>query len=320
MRDPYHILGISRGASFDDIKTAYRRASKIAHPDLGGSNEAMTELNAAYRFALNELKQGYKSSQNDDSTSSSNYSSESKANNQADAKSNPPEEATRDIDEELEALRNASERYEEQLRTKRQAAWDQGKHITWAIMTCDDFVGFFVRISRSGIKGQALLAVAVVGAGTLLFSFLSIHGDPPLSLSTPSPPPVIASPTEAKSPPQVVVQNPPVAPPVQKPKPSPQIKPPPPALPEERTLIASDGAQLKLASHVIYHLKLRLGQKTEFKAVAGAFKIIDPQNSIGTCVDQFEITVPPSSGTYIIMDRAIVSCMGDAFLEVHSTK
>jgi hypothetical protein len=317
MRDPYHILGISRRASFDDIKTAYRKASKIAHPDLGGSNAAMTELNAAYRFALNELKQGNRSSQNDDGRSSSNYSSESKESSQADSKSRSSEDDTRDIDEELEALRKASKRYEEQLRTKRQAAWDKGKHITWAIMTWDDFVGFFVRISRSGIKGQALLAVAVVGAGTLLFNFLSIRGN---QFPTPMPPPVIASPTEPALPPQVVAQNPPVAPPVQKPKPSPQIMPPPPALPEERTLIASDGAQLKLASNVIYHLKLRLGQKTEFKAVAGAFKIIDPQNSIGTCVDQFEITVPPSSGTYIIMDRAIVSCMGDAFLEVHSTK
>ena len=58
MRDPYEVLGIARGASFEEIRAAYRRASKSCHPDLGGSHEQMVELNAAYSFILNELKQG----------------------------------------------------------------------------------------------------------------------------------------------------------------------------------------------------------------------------------------------------------------------
>jgi curved DNA-binding protein CbpA len=55
MRDPYEVLGVARGASFEEIKAAYRRACKQRHPDLGGSHEAMVELNTAYGFVLNEL-------------------------------------------------------------------------------------------------------------------------------------------------------------------------------------------------------------------------------------------------------------------------
>ena len=34
VRDPYEILGVKRGASLDEIKAAYRRASKQRHPDM----------------------------------------------------------------------------------------------------------------------------------------------------------------------------------------------------------------------------------------------------------------------------------------------
>ena len=47
MRDPYEILGVARGASFEEIKAAYRRACLKRHPDMpGGSHEAMVELSA----------------------------------------------------------------------------------------------------------------------------------------------------------------------------------------------------------------------------------------------------------------------------------
>ena len=37
------------------IKRAYRRKAQVAHPDRGGDTAAMTQLNEAYRLALEEL-------------------------------------------------------------------------------------------------------------------------------------------------------------------------------------------------------------------------------------------------------------------------
>ena len=51
-RDPWEVLGVSRSASEEEIKTAYRRLAKQYHPDLHpGDEEAarrMNEINAAY--------------------------------------------------------------------------------------------------------------------------------------------------------------------------------------------------------------------------------------------------------------------------------
>ncbi len=61
MTDPYQILGISPGASDDEVKAAYRRLSQQYHPDLqsGNSvmediaNQKMSEINAAYDEIMN---------------------------------------------------------------------------------------------------------------------------------------------------------------------------------------------------------------------------------------------------------------------------
>jgi curved DNA-binding protein CbpA len=46
--DLYAVIGVARDASAAKIKAAYRRKSKAAHPDTGGSEEAFAALAQAY--------------------------------------------------------------------------------------------------------------------------------------------------------------------------------------------------------------------------------------------------------------------------------
>lgn len=46
-RDPWEVLGLRPGASAELIDNTYRFLAKAAHPDNGGSDEAMAELNDA---------------------------------------------------------------------------------------------------------------------------------------------------------------------------------------------------------------------------------------------------------------------------------
>ena len=55
--DPYEILGVKRGASNTEIKSAFRKLAKIWHPDLnpGRIDEAtakMKKINAAYSLLI----------------------------------------------------------------------------------------------------------------------------------------------------------------------------------------------------------------------------------------------------------------------------
>ena len=55
-RDYYEILGVSKGASADEIKKAYRRAAIEHHPDRGGEEEKFKEITEAYEVLKDPSK------------------------------------------------------------------------------------------------------------------------------------------------------------------------------------------------------------------------------------------------------------------------
>ncbi|MDR1466945.1 MAG: DnaJ domain-containing protein [Oscillospiraceae bacterium] len=74
MKDPYEVLGISKNATTDEVKSAYRELAKKYHPDNYSDNplsdlasEKMREINEAYDFIINKEKRSsnsYDQSQN----------------------------------------------------------------------------------------------------------------------------------------------------------------------------------------------------------------------------------------------------------------
>ena len=52
------ILGVGPDATAAEIRAAYRRKAKLAHPDLGGSKEAFLRVHTAVDALLAELKVG----------------------------------------------------------------------------------------------------------------------------------------------------------------------------------------------------------------------------------------------------------------------
>lgn len=65
MRDPYQILGVSKDASEEEIKKAYRKLSRIYHPDANVNNpnreqaeEKFKQIQQAYQQIMKEKEQG----------------------------------------------------------------------------------------------------------------------------------------------------------------------------------------------------------------------------------------------------------------------
>ena len=131
----------------------------------------MVELNTAYAFVLNELRQGYQRQEEEQSRKSAGAEEAWHDVGEAtrdDKRDNRWRDIYRDIDDELEAMRRAAEQFDDQLRTMRRAAWQTGHRVAWAKLTWDDFFRFITRTARSGIKGIALLFAALVGVGSVL--------------------------------------------------------------------------------------------------------------------------------------------------------
>ena len=68
MNNPYDVLGVPYGASEDEVKKAYRKLSRIYHPDANVNNpnkaqaeEKFKQVQQAYQQIMKEKEQGYSS-------------------------------------------------------------------------------------------------------------------------------------------------------------------------------------------------------------------------------------------------------------------
>ena len=59
IEEAYIILGLDFGANEDEINKSYKELVKLHHPDKGGDNSKMTELNTAKEIALSPDFQGF---------------------------------------------------------------------------------------------------------------------------------------------------------------------------------------------------------------------------------------------------------------------
>lgn len=71
MKDPYEVLGVTKNATDDEIKTAYKNLAKKYHPDNYQDNpladlaeEKMREINAAYDEIVDRRKNSYSKTSN----------------------------------------------------------------------------------------------------------------------------------------------------------------------------------------------------------------------------------------------------------------
>lgn len=56
MTDPYTLLGVSRAATPEEIKRAFRKLASVHHPDKGGDAGKFAEVRAAYETLSDPAK------------------------------------------------------------------------------------------------------------------------------------------------------------------------------------------------------------------------------------------------------------------------
>ena len=64
-RNPYEIFKVPQNASWSEIKSAYRKLVKIHHPDTGGDQKIMLEINAAWEILKLKNETSYSSRENE---------------------------------------------------------------------------------------------------------------------------------------------------------------------------------------------------------------------------------------------------------------
>ena len=103
------VLGVSNNASEEEIKAAYFKSVKTAHPDSGGSAEAFQKINQAYEEALSTSKSNF--SYSDFSHSSCDKSDPFEELLKRDMKA--AEQARRDYEKSKKRAEKAKKEYEE---------------------------------------------------------------------------------------------------------------------------------------------------------------------------------------------------------------
>jgi DnaJ domain len=166
MRDPYEILGVARGASFDQVKAAYRQACKSKHPDMGGTAEEFVELKTAYAYILSNLKRSY---QNQGADAPKKGHTEERTERSW-------EQTYRNIDDELEEMRRTAQAHEENLRRTRAGASASGDRASSATSVGDDLSAFIQNMLHSGVKGLAALFAALIAVGGILVETNLVSG------------------------------------------------------------------------------------------------------------------------------------------------
>lgn len=109
VEDYYAILGVARDASTEEIRRAYKRAIRAAHPDMGGSVEQAAAINQAWETLKDEGRRA-------------SYNFDLRMQNQAKQSQESPASAAEEAMRQARMRREKAEEYFEQARTRREKA------------------------------------------------------------------------------------------------------------------------------------------------------------------------------------------------------